>query len=140
MASVRARTTKAGVTTYAVLYRHDGRQQSITYPTRKRADDVALMMNSEGIGIERTLRLLDEEETGGVDRLTVADLAAQWLAWKTPRVTERTASDYRRDLDNWVIPWFGDRAAELVDEGDVQKWVDHMAATLEAKTVADRHI
>ena len=48
--------------------------------------------------------------------------------------------DYRRDYDNWIRPWFGHRAAESIDETDVQKLVDHMAQTLSPKSVADRHM
>jgi hypothetical protein len=59
---------------------------------------------------------------------------------KSRDVTERTMVDYRRDYANWIEPWLGHRAAESVDETDVQKLVDHMALTLAPKSVADRHM
>jgi integrase len=49
-------------------------------------------------------------------------------------------ADYRRDYANWIKPWLGHRAAELIDESDVQQLVDHMARTLAPKSVADRHM
>ena len=138
MASIRERTTRAGVTTYAVLYRHGTRQSSMTFASRKGAEDFRALLDI--LGPDRALATLTEDTP---DRLTVADLAAAWLDWKTtgPRkVTPRTATDYRRDTANWIIPWLGHRAAETVDEADVQGWVDHMAGRLSPKSVADRHM
>ena len=135
MASIQARKSPRG-TVYRVLYRLHGKQTSTTRDTLKEARAVKALIDAKGA--EDALRILAAEEQGA--GMTVRALASEWLAWKTPRVTERTAKDYTRDLDNWVLPWFGDRAAELVTEADVQKWVDHMAASLEPKTVGDRHM
>lgn len=146
MASIRERTSKGGETTYAVLYRHGGKQCSMTFAARKGdprrgivgADDFRALVDS--LGPDKALRALAGDETES--RLTVAELAEKFLAWKgrPGEVTERTLTDYRRDIDNWIVPWLGHRAAELVDEADVQRWVDHMATKLSPKSVADRHM
>lgn len=143
MATVRERGRKGGGTSYAVIYRHGTRQASKTFADPDKAQEFASLVDL--LGPDRALRAAAERAGGTVseprNRLTVDQLAAQFLDWKARDVTERTMSDYRRDVKNWISPWFGHRAAEDVDEMDVQKWVDHMAATgkLSAKTVAGIH-
>lgn len=137
MASVRERTTKSGETTWQVLYRHGGKQASKSFGTPKAAAQFKALLDAYDTP-DRALKLLaEEQEASGI---TVADLAEQYLAWKQRDVTDRTVADYRRDINNWVLPWFGHRSAEYVDEADVQKWVDHMADRLAPKSVADRHM
>lgn len=138
MASVRERTTKGGERTWQVLYRHGGKQPSKTFATPKAAEQFAALLNA--LGVEDGLKALAERTESG---MTVAELAEQYLAWKTTgpkKVTERTITDYRRDVANYIVPWLGHRAAGMVDEGDVQSWVDHMTDTLSPKSVADRHM
>ena len=135
MASIRERVSKTGETSYAVLYRHGTRQSSLTFPERKDAEDFRTLV--EILGPDKALASLTQDDTA---RLTVDELADQFFAWKAPRVTGRTMTDYRRDHINWVHPWLGHRAAGSVDEADVQKWVDHMAGKLAPKSVADRHM
>lgn len=137
MASVRERTSKSGISTYAVLFRHDGRQSSMTFDTEKRAEDFKALVDILGPD-----RALAEVEAGQVDAPTLDELAAQFFAWKEARkeVTPRTLNDYRRDYRNWIQPALGSRRANSVDEGDVQKLVDSMAGQLDPKSVADRHM
>ena len=68
------------------------------------------------------------------------ELAAKFLEWKKRDVTERTIADYRRDYANWIKPTFGHLAADRINEGDVQDWVDDMAKRLAPSSVADRHM
>ena len=137
MASIRERTTKGGERSFSVLFRHGNRQTSETFATEKAAKKFKALV--ESLGPDRALKVAKEgrEELGGI---TVAELAEQFLKWKARDVTERTMVDYRRDTENWIIPWLGHREAQMVDEGDVQKWVDHMAERLGPKSVADRHM
>lgn len=135
MASVRERTNKAGERTWQVLYRHGGKQASKTFAGRKAAHQYASLVDA--LGADGAAKALSERDETG---LTVGELAEQYLTWKARDVTARTMSDYRRDIANWVLPWFGHRAAEYVDEADVQRWVDHMADQLAPKSVADRHM
>lgn len=136
MASVRRNSPKGRETTWSVLYRHGGKQTSKTLSTEKAAEDFRDLVNL--VGIEKALKLHDGDD-GRAQGITVADLSERFLEWKGRDVTERTLRDYRRDITNWIDPWFGHREAEMVDERDVQKWVDHMATKLEPKSVGDRH-
>jgi integrase len=136
MASIRERESKSGERTWAVLFRHGTRQASKTFATPKAAAGFKTLV--ENYGADRALKMLtDHEEAGGI---TVAELAEKYLEWKGRDVTDRTLTDYRRDVTNWILPWLGHKSAEQVDESDVQGWVDHMRTRLAPKSVADRHM
>jgi len=135
MASIRERTTKAGVTTFSVLYRQGARQTSRTFETRPAAAEFAQLIDI--LGPDRAAKAAEVDAPRGV---TVAEMWAQFIDWKARDITARTLTDYRRDWGNWLEPWFGHREAETVDEGDVQRWVEHMSAKLAPKSVADRHM
>lgn len=139
MASVRERVGKNGERSWQVLFRHGGKQPGKTFASEKKAQEFRVLVDT--FGPDRALQLLAGDAPD--DRLTVARLADRWLEWKAaqPDVTARTIKDYRRDVDNWIVPWFGHRAAESIDEADVQKWVDHMVRKpLAPKSVGDRHM
>jgi len=136
MASIRERTTRAGEHTWSVLFRHGSRQTSLTFETAKAAERFMGLVDL--LGPDRAIESLRSDVPD--DRLTVDELATRFLEWKTRDVTVRTMTDYRRDYANWIKPWFGHRAAESIDEGDVQRLVDHMAGRLSPKSVADRHM
>jgi len=136
VASVRSRTTKAGETTYAVLYRHGGKQSSQTFATEKAADDFRALVEILGPG--KALAELDGPPTDFGP--TVDQLAASFFDHKTGSVTERTLADYRRDYANWIAPVLGHRPAASVDEIDVQALVDAMSKRLDPKSVRDRHM
>lgn len=142
MASIRQRTSRAGETTWAVLYRHGERQTSRTFGDERQARDYAQLVDI--LGPDRAWAAIFEQLPD--DRLTVAELAEHFLRWKAEKVTARTMVDYRRDVANYVLPRFGHRAAESVTETDVQEWVDAMSRgmdgrePLSAKSVADRHM
>ena len=136
MASIRQRTSRAGNHTWAVLFRHGSRQTSLTFETEKTAEVFKGLVDL--LGPDRAIESL-RIETPDV-RVTVDELATRFLEWKSRDVTARTMTDYRRDYANWIKPWFGHRAAESIDEGDVQRLVDHMACRLSPKSVADRHM
>ncbi|HET7386112.1 MAG TPA: tyrosine-type recombinase/integrase [Nocardioidaceae bacterium] len=136
MASMRERTYSSGETVWAVLYRHGGKQSSLSFGDPKSAEKFRQLVDL--LGPDKALAVHRGE--GPDDRLTVGELWEQFIAHKARGVTERTAVQYRRDYANWIGPWFGHRAAESVDEADVQKLVDHMAARLSPKSVADRHM
>lgn len=137
MASVRERVSKAGETTWSVLYRQGGRQTSKTFEAKKPAERLALLINT--FGVDRGLAAFVEEAPGRARGATVDELAAQWFAIKRRDLTPRAWSDYQRDYDNWIGPFFGHREAAGVGELEVQQWVDRDLARLSAKTVADRH-
>lgn len=137
MASIRARTSKAGLTTWSVLYRYAGAQTSDTFTDQKAA--VAHKANIDAHGPARAIAMLLDDTPD--DRITVAELADAFFTHKAADVTARTMNDYRRDYGNWIEPWFAHHPADDVDELAVQKWVDHMRASdLSPKSIADRHM
>lgn len=136
MASVRKRVSKRGVVSYAVMFRHGGKQTTQTFETAKPAEDFAALVNLIGPN-DALARLNGSDRTTA---LTVDELAERFLEWKATEVTPRTLADYRRDYANWIKPWFGHRPADGVDELDVQKWVDHMRKRLDPKTVKGHHV
>lgn len=139
MASIRENVREGRETTWSVLYRHGKRQSSRTFGTEKAAGDFKALLDIFK-DPDRAMKALLGEESD--NRLTVDELAERFLAWKARpgEVEPRTLADYRRNIANWIAPHFGHRAAESIDETDVQRWVDHMAKTLAPKSVADRHM
>ena len=143
MASVRERQTKSGEKTWAVLYRQGKKQSSTSFDSAKAARKFADLINA--VGVEEALKLIAAQQRP--KGITVADLAAQWLASKEGDVTPNIWAGYKRDYENWIDPWFGHREAAMVDEMDVQRWVDDLrtaksSATgkpLSPKSIADRH-
>lgn len=136
MASMREYVAAGGNTTYQVLCRHGSKQTSKTFETRKSAKDFKILI--EQFGPDRALRMLaGEQEPGGI---TVAELWEKFFEWKAPQLTPRIRKDYQRDYGNCIESWFGHRAADDVDETDVQGWVDQMGKKLAPKTVGDRHM
>lgn len=135
MASVRERSSKGGQRSWAVLFRHGGKQASRTFESEQAALDFKALVE-----ILKPDKALAELDGGQNDGLTVDDLAARFFEWKAPDVEARTLTDYRRDYANWIQPRLGHRHAESVDELDVQALVDKMARLLDPKSVADRHM
>lgn len=139
MASMRERTYSSGETVWAVLYRHGGKQSSLSFGDPKSAEKFRQLVDL--LGPDKALAVHRGE--GPDDRLTINELADEFLEWKRTgpkKVTDRTLVDYRRNAENWVRPWFGHRSAESINEADVQKWADHMCRTLSPKSVIDRHM
>lgn len=140
MASIRERhSERTKTTTWAVLFRHNGKQKSQTFATPEAAERFRSLV--ELLGPEKAL--VELNGTTAAKKLSVDDLFAEWIAWKANSgdVTERTVKDYARDYDNWIRRPLGQRTAESIDERDVQNLVDSMRrAGLDAKSVGDRHM
>lgn len=143
-ASVRHREGKSGAESWAVLFRLGDKQSSKTFETESGAEDFAALVKR--FGATRALRYLEDEQPRVTTSLTVGQLATKWLKDKQPEVTERIYRGYKRDVRIWLKP-LEDYEAALVDETDVQKWVDWMKVTtskttgkpLAAKSIADKH-
>lgn len=136
MASIRERPSRTGESTWAVLYRHGGRQSSRTFVSESAA--VRFRGLVKALGPERALKALAEEDDE--NGLTLDEIARKWLAAKEGEVTPNILAGYKRDYERWIKPTFGHRSAEFVDEIDVQDWVDGLKRThLSPKSIADRH-
>lgn len=145
MASVRERAGAGGYSTWAVLYRHGKRQGSKAFATESAAKRWATVFNE--LGVDKGLKLLAEENLETNSAGTLDELAKKWHAAIVNDVTPNIHKGYLRDYDNWISPVLGHRAAQLIDETDVQDWVDWMKVTpsaatgkpLSPKSIADRH-
>src|SRR5690606_7551189 len=117
MASIRERVNKAGVTSYAVLFTHEGKQRSRTFTARRAAEKFRKLIEGFDNPAD-ALRMLD----AGVphDGPTVADLFDEWLEVKRADMTTEGHKDYVRQYERWIKPTFGWRDASLVTERDVQ--------------------
>lgn len=135
MASIRERVSKQGEKTWAVLYRIDGKQSSLTFTSLDKAEWFRSL--ADLLGPARALAELQGEQA---DAVTLDSVAERFFEWKARDVTERTIADYRRDYTNWIQPHLGHRRISAIDERDVQNLVDHMRKTLDPKSVADRHM
>ena len=129
MATVDKRTTSKGRTSYRVRWREggtrDGDWQSATFTRSGEAQRFKVLVEAAG-------HKWPTETTGAVSvpgTITVAELADRFLEDKAKRVrSDRTVADYRRDVDNWITPTFGDRQAGTITEAEIQAWVDGMVA------------
>lgn len=146
MASVKERTTGAGKTSWAVLYRHGRKQTSKTFATARGAERFKTLVDQ--FGPDRALQLLAEQASPNARGITLDELAEKWLAHKDGKVTPNILRGYHRDYENWISPHLGHREAALITEVDVQGWVDKMTSDLvspatkkplSAKSIADRH-
>lgn len=142
MASLRPRTTKSGVTTYAVLFRHGKRQTSETFAEEDAAEKFKTLV--ESFGPDRALEMLEEVQPGTAV-VTFDEIAQQWLEAKRAErdagtITVHTYYDYQRDYKNWMQKQLGHKGADFIDERDIQDWVDDMILKGAApKTIANRH-
>lgn len=141
MASIREHTSVTGEHTFKVLFRHENRQRSKSFATRK--DAQRFIARAELDGVEAALQSLKPQVRGA---LTLDEVAERWLLAREADVeagvlTPRVLTGYRRDYANWISPWLGHLPVEAIDEMAVQTWVDKIkvAPKSSAKSVAGRH-
>lgn len=61
--------------------------------------------------------------TGKMQRITIAEIAAEYQARHLPTLAKRTQSDYRTQLDRRVLPLIGDARAARLTTGDLTQWM-----------------
>ena len=145
MASIRERPSAGNGTSYSVLYRQGGKQQSQTFTDRASAQRWVDRIKLDGL--EVALAWLVAQRSPAVEvGMTLDELAAKWLDKraedvKAGKLTPRVLTGYRRDYANWISPWLGHLRAEAVTELAVQNWIDKIQVMPKssAKSVADRH-
>ncbi len=145
MASVQERPRKNTKSAWAVLFRHGKRQSSRSFETEKAAHRFKAMVDQ--FGPERALAYLADESDDRPAGITLDVLAEKWLASKKADVTPRIHTGYERDYNRWIKDRLGHREAALINEADVQAWVDWMrlrpspatGKPLSPKSIADRH-
>ena len=65
--------------------------------------------------------------------ITFAEFAAEWLARPSAKTGKprapRTVEDYRKDLDERILPTFGSRPLASITDTQVQRWYDGLDAS-----------
>lgn len=134
MASIRKRVTSRGQTRYQVRWIEDGRAQAATLPTRDAAKTFRGRVESAG---DRW----PDDDTPAAAAPTLRVYAVDFFA-SLSGVTPRTHHDYRRDLDAYILPTFGDVPLDLIDRAAVGRWVralEQREKPPAAKTIANLH-
>lgn len=101
---------------YVVVWRHRGKQYTSTHRTLAEAREAK---GSRDAGERRP-----------ASREPFADYARQWLdtyRGRTRRgLSESTRRTYRRDMERWVIPYFGHFKLAEVEAPDVRSLIQHL--------------
>lgn len=136
MASIRERTGPRG-TTWAVLYRDDGRQTSRTFTTRKAAQAFAARV--EVLGASAAGRVLAAETRRDPETVpTVAEVVAAHI--DSLEVEPGTVRNYRTYLAQITDHPLGSMPLDVAERADVARWIaDQEAAGSAEKTIRNRH-
>jgi integrase len=116
MAHVRPRTTKAGQPRYAVVWRDPaGKSREKWYTSKRTAERKAAEVTAD-MAREQYV----DDRTG---RTALSKVAAEWLDTLT-KPKPRTRREYKRLLDNEVLPHFGpQRAIASLKRSDVTGYI-----------------
>lgn len=133
-ASIRPRERANGATSYAVLYRLDGKQCTLTLRDERQAE--ALKAAIKAHGIHRALEMNGYEIRR--DEPKAAPLTVgQWLRRHIDQLTgveQKTTDDYNRYLREDIEPHLGQIPLTKLTEEDIAAWVKHLETTPRKKT------
>lgn len=120
------RVHRDGAVTWFVRYRLDGVHTSDVFNTYAEARDFAADIRD--LGTRAAVARLADRVAGVRTGPTVADVWAEFIEWKRPRVrSSRTIESYEASWRS-IEPTFGAMPVDRVTEADVQRWVDGMLA------------
>lgn len=141
VATLRHRSRKDGSQYTSVLYRHEGRQSSLSFDDAGQAAEFCELVNQ--VGAERALATL------GVNRSRARGLTVEeWLNRHIDHLTgvdRNTTAKYRAYVKNDIGPVLGNLPLATLTREDVARWVNSMMEADEdgqkpaAKTVANKH-
>lgn len=120
-------------TTYRVLWRQDGRQQSLSFATLPFAERFKTLLDNHGP--EEAIRVIESEEAHR-SVPTVSEWMETYIGSLTG-VQPATLSRYRTYLSRDVTPAFGQLPITAVTEHTIAKWVQEMTGS--GKTAANKH-
>lgn len=135
MASIQARTTSDGTTTYRVRWRQDGKDRSLTFVDGASAEN--FRTNLERYGPAEAFEILDILDDGA-PKLTLTEWCTHHIDTLTG-VEDGTRNRYRAYVRNDLTD-IGHRPLVAVTETTVSGWVNAMdAAGASGKTIANKH-
>lgn len=135
MASTRERVRADGSIAWQVLYRHEGRQRSVTFDSAAARDQWVRLIDN--LGLAGAIEALEAAERGG-GALTLREYALTAIEARTG-ISEGTRERYRREIArDWKR--IGSLPVHLVTERAVEQWVRSLErAGHSAKTIRNKH-
>jgi len=139
MASIRMRHRKDGTQFYGVLYRHNGKQSSVSFEDYLGASRFCDLMNK--FGVENALSTVHEDAP-------TSQTVAQWVRHYTDHLTgvePETVEKYRAYLRNDIGPALGGIPLAALTGDHVKVWINTMAEPDEdgwqpsPKTIRNKH-
>ena len=134
MASIRPRKTKSGKPHYAVQYRHNGRQRTLTLTRERDAIKVRDLINA--LGPDEALQRIHGAATAVGSVPTVTEWLTKHIDDLTG-VTDRTRADYRSLAARHIAPTIGVLDLDGVTTSDIAKWANALEQKVSAKTIAN---
>lgn len=136
MATLRVRERADGTRAWSVLFRHDGRQSSVTFDTQRAAE--RFQRDLDRLGPSTALDILDGTMTEADILPTVTDAATAYIDALTG-VSEYTIKRYRT-LVRRNLGDLAQRPIDAVTDRHIAAWIKTMEAEgLAPKTIANRH-
>jgi integrase len=132
-ASIRRRDRANGEPSFAVLYRLDGGQRTLTFRDEPPAEAFKAAIKAHGI--HRALKMHGYEIRTDAPKaaLTVAQWCRRYIDQLTG-VEQYTLDSYERYLRQDIAPRIGDIPLAKLTEDDIAEWVQQLATTPRAKT------
>jgi integrase len=138
VASIRERRRQDGTVGYAVLWRHQGKQTSLTFDTADLAERARRLVEGTDADPDRVIEVLTGPGGRGP---TVAD-AVRTHVDELTGVLDQTRAVYRRMATDYILPTLGAIPVAAVDRAAVATWVNRLDTTLTkaGKPLSDKTI
>jgi integrase len=123
-------------TAYRVVWRHERRKQSTTWPTLAEAEQAADIAKAHRhrIDADAVYTAMGVDVADDPPGLTLADWAAEWLASRT-RISPDTRRRYAQQLRDQILPTFGGRPLADITGVMVGAWLAGLAEGRRPTTV-----
>lgn len=119
---------------HRVLFRHHGRQTSMTFPDAKSALKAKQLI--EAVGPDEAVPRLEGKSRVSVEVPTVAAWVEKHITDLTG-VTDRTRADYRSVAARHITPTLGAFDIDEVTSRDISRWANGLEQKVSAKTIAN---
>lgn len=149
MASITSRLRADGSRAWRVQFRIDGRMCQESFSTEKAAKEFGLLVDTQGGGYARTILSRRQDTTTGTPTFrTWCETYLDETSGILTGIEPATRANYRRIIEQTMIPMLGDIPLDVVTRQDIGKWVAWQEAqpskinpskTISAKTVQNHH-
>lgn len=138
MASVRDRKRKDGTVYYAVLFRHDGKQTSLSFDDATQAEKFRSLVDA--LGPVRAMELAGIADTKrAMSTLTVTEWLDRHIG-SLSGVERKTITDYKRYTESDIGPALGAIPLSKLTREEVAAWVNAMRdAGAAGGTIQNKH-